>query len=231
MFPKRYCKTITDYVKANYINGKNPERKLSEFNPTYVKLYDYASYCSSIEINQSNSSFSYLNFSYSSQCYWRCMDLRVFSNDGVNADLSKVVITDKNVLMEDSWLINNGNFKTIDNLTLKDNKHTDACLLFNSNAKLEALTNIKCINANFEVSYYQQYGAYQLKTLTFKPNCTFNKVLLLVPNLTRESLLNLFNALQQLDEGDTRTCTIGTNISKLTDEDKKIATDKGWTLA
>ena len=48
--------------------------------------------------------------------------------------------------------------------------------------------------------------------------------------LTVESILSILNSLPQL-EGHTRTLFIGsTNIAKLTDEQKAIATNKGWTL-
>ena len=52
-------------------------------------------------------------------------------------------------------------------------------------------------------------------------------------SLTVDSLLSLFNALKDYSsEGGTYTCTIGsTNLAKLTDEQKAIATNKGWTLA
>lgn len=50
--------------------------------------------------------------------------------------------------------------------------------------------------------------------------------------LSKESVLGIVNALQQLDEGETFTLQLGpTNVAKLTDEEKAIATEKGWTLA
>ena len=57
-------------------------------------------------------------------------------------------------------------------------------------------------------------------------NCTSNE-------LTRESLMSIINALKDFSaEGGTHTCTIGTtNLAKLTDTEKAIATEKGWTLA
>ena len=48
--------------------------------------------------------------------------------------------------------------------------------------------------------------------------------------LTREALLEILNNLGTIES--TETLTIGeTNLAKLTDEDKAIATNKGWTLA
>lgn len=48
--------------------------------------------------------------------------------------------------------------------------------------------------------------------------------------LTHESLMNVINSLQQVDS--QKTLTLGsTNLAKLTDDEKAIATAKGWTLA
>lgn len=48
---------------------------------------------------------------------------------------------------------------------------------------------------------------------------------------TREALLEIIGNLKAQTSG-TKTLTIGsTNLAKLTDEDKTIATNKGWTLA
>ena len=51
------------------------------------------------------------------------------------------------------------------------------------------------------------------------------------PNLTKESLLNVFNEAADVTSSP-KTLTLGTtNLEKLTDEDKAIATNTGWTLA
>lgn len=51
-------------------------------------------------------------------------------------------------------------------------------------------------------------------------------------NLTRQSLLNLINGLADRTGQSALTMTIGsTNLAKLSDEDKAIATAKNWTLA
>ena len=47
--------------------------------------------------------------------------------------------------------------------------------------------------------------------------------------LTKQSLLNVLNALETIST--SLTITLGaTNLAKLTEEEKAIATDKGWTL-
>lgn len=53
--------------------------------------------------------------------------------------------------------------------------------------------------------------------------------------LTKDSLLSIINHLYDFvttGEGGTHTCTLGsTNLAKLSDTEKAIATQKGWTLA
>ena len=50
--------------------------------------------------------------------------------------------------------------------------------------------------------------------------------------LTVDSLMSIINALAVLPSGTTHTVTLGTtNLNKLTDAQKAIATQKGWTLA
>lgn len=51
--------------------------------------------------------------------------------------------------------------------------------------------------------------------------------------LTHDSLMSVINALKDYSgTSTTRTVTLGSdNLAKLTDAEKKIATDKGWTLA
>ena len=49
-------------------------------------------------------------------------------------------------------------------------------------------------------------------------------------NLTHDSLMSIINGLAVVET--TQTLTLGTtNLAKLTDEEKAIATEKGWTLA
>ena len=49
--------------------------------------------------------------------------------------------------------------------------------------------------------------------------------------LTAESLVSVLNALPQLSSSESFTCTIGsTNLAKLTNAQKAIATNKGWVL-
>ena len=48
--------------------------------------------------------------------------------------------------------------------------------------------------------------------------------------LTHDSLMNVINSIQTVTTPETLTLG-GVNLAKLSDEEKKVATDKGWTLA
>ena len=51
-------------------------------------------------------------------------------------------------------------------------------------------------------------------------------------NLTTDSLMSVINALVDLTEENSKTLTLGaTNLAKLSDEQKAIATNKNWILA
>ena len=64
------------------------------------------------------------------------------------------------------------------------------------------------------------------------PKNNLNFALSTCTALTIVSLESVLNALPQLSEGESFTCTIGSdNLAKLTDEQKAIATNKGWVLS
>jgi hypothetical protein len=80
-------------------------------------------------------------------------------------------------------------------------------------------------------------NAKYLENITFYPENSFgiNGLDMHWSPLTVDSMLSLFNCLADYSEdtsGATHTVTLGTtNLAKLTDEDKAVATEKGWTLA
>lgn len=69
-----------------------------------------------------------------------------------------------------------------------------------------------------------------LTTITGNPNFKVSLNLSTCTKLTHDSIMVIINGLQTVTS--TQTLTLGsTNLAKLTEADKKIATDKGWTLA
>ena len=100
---------------------------------------------------------------------------------------------------------NNSNLKRLE---IKVSKTTTYSNIFNSCSALEELTVTGTIGQNgFSVS----------------PST----------KLTHDSLMSIINALYNYSgSGTTYTVTLGkTNLAKLTDAEKAVATEKGWTLA
>ena len=78
------------------------------------------------------------------------------------------------------------------------------------------------------------YNAKELKNITIEGKIGHSGLSLdTAPKLTHESLMSFINALFDFSAtGGTHTATFGsTNLAKLTDAEKAIATQKGWTLA
>lgn len=73
-------------------------------------------------------------------------------------------------------------------------------------------------------------ACFSLADITGNPNFKASLNLSSCKLLTHDSLMVIINGLQIVTE--TQTLTLGTaNLAKLTDEEKKVATDKGWSLA
>ena len=74
------------------------------------------------------------------------------------------------------------------------------------------------------------YACVSLADITGNPNFKASLDLSGCTKLTHDSLMVVINGLQTVTT--TQKLTLGsTNLAKLTDEEKKVATDKGWTLA
>ena len=74
------------------------------------------------------------------------------------------------------------------------------------------------------------YNCRSLMNITGNPNFKVSVSLANSTIITHDSLMVVINGLQAVTT--TQTLTLGTeNLKKLTDEDKKVATGKGWTLA
>jgi surface protein len=101
------------------------------------------------------------------------------------------------------------------------------------------LRSIPLLDCSKVTSMSTMFGWTSITTLTdlggfknLKISCTSN--LNLLPNLTIQSLMNVINNLYDFranGESTTRTLQLGTtNLNKLTDEQKAVATNKGWNL-
>lgn len=81
-------------------------------------------------------------------------------------------------------------------------------------------------------SYYIFYNCTALEDVQLGQDWNMSLRLDVSNNITVDSIIAMFNSLKDLTGDTAKTLTLGsTNLAKLTDEQKAIATDKNWTLA
>lgn len=117
-------------------------------------------------------------------------------------------------------------------LTLPDGFGQNAITLYNCFSGDSRLTSLHLPtgfgqNSTNNTNCFNNCSA--LTDITGNPNFKRSLDLHFCLNLTHDSIMVVINGLQTVTG---QTLTLGTaNLAKLTDEEKKIATDKGWTLA
>ena len=120
-------------------------------------------------------------------------------------------------------------------------KVTNMTAMFSSCSKLESLPllDFSSYDRNKTTNFGAFFGYSNITTLTdlggfknFCQNWTGSGSLKYTPNLTVQSLLNVFNTIGDVNDLGGRKLEIGTtNLNKLTDDQKQIAINKGWTLS
>ena len=135
--------------------------------------------------------------------------------------------------------VRNANFcfsqcNALTSLTLPEGFSQNMTTAFRIFYKCEAMTSLH-LPSGFGQKVKPKFvgtfdGCLSLETITGNP--VFNVSLNLSEShkLTHDSIMVVINGLQTVTT--TQTLTLGeTNLAKLSDAEKKIATDKGWTLA
>ena len=139
----------------------------------------------------------------------------------------------------------NGAFQgcySLTGVTLDGAKPKDIGYLFSGDSNLTDIGEIDCLNIGagyISVTTTDAfYGCTSLTNFGGLKNMKYSYVLSPCTAITETSLVNVLNGLYDftgngLNPGSAQgTLTLGTtNINKLTDEQKAIATNKGWTLA
>ena len=127
---------------------------------------------------------------------------------------------------------------SLTSLTLPDGFGQNATM-FTFNRRVGCFYNCKALESLHLPSGFGQkatnlgncfYNCTSLTNITGNPNFKVSVNFSKSTNLTHDSIMVIINGLQTVTT--TQTLTLGsTNLAKLTEADKKIATDKGWTLA
>lgn len=109
---------------------------------------------------------------------------------------------------------------------LNSNKLQDIHMAYKDCTSLEEIPGFDCTNVNYTDSFV--YNCPALTTVGALQNLKVGIDFSSSPLLTVESIMNIINGLAT----SSATLTLGsTNLAKLSDEQKAIATNKGWTLA
>ena len=104
----------------------------------------------------------------------------------------------------------------------------DSTNLFTYNGRLVTIGTITTKESVTYGGWFDSCGA--LENITFDGAIGQNIDLSSSTKLTHDSLMSIINHLAEVSS--TRTLTLGaTNLAKLTDAEKAIATEKGWSLA
>jgi hypothetical protein len=107
--------------------------------------------------------------------------------------------------------------------------------IFNSCTNLVSVRKLIC-KEDGNQSFYQAFdNCVNLEYIRFEGKIGKDPVLSSCQKLSHDSLMSVLGALMDYSadtSGTSRVCTLGaTNLGKLTNEEKAIATEKGWTLA
>lgn len=112
--------------------------------------------------------------------------------------------------------------------------HKTSTALF-QNSSIKTIRSLKVVEGGNFTNWFVQCG--NLEDITFTEDSVIGNNISLssCKNLTHTSLLSILNALADKTSDTSGTqfvCTLGTdNLNKLTNEEKAIATGKGWGLA
>lgn len=127
-----------------------------------------------------------------------------------------------------------GCFKGCASITEVDNLNSGKCTNFSGTFNnCFNLKEIKGIDISKATSISDMFSyCSKLEKIVFNGTVNVNNLTMSAcNNLTHDSLMSLINALADRSGTTSYTLTLGTtNLAKLTEEEKTIATDKGWVL-
>ena len=237
-FKREWFNSEPNYVKANYLCGHNPVRNWADIVDSEGKP----------SFNDTTSNFSKICLKDVKPATWNTyfndsiinctkIDFGVSTNTSTHMYTFPQPIELHNVKITENIKLDN-RFSNLYNLTYLEitmtGKSTSLLQCFRISPQLKTL-----ILHNCQGHYNNEHKAWStfssLDSLTKFELWGWDQDLWLsglnsVENWSRELFVGLFKSLATITT--TKTITLGsTLLAKLTDEDKKIATDKGWTLA
>lgn len=237
-------KASPEYVSFKEYKGTSLDLSwLDTSNMTDMSNMFYA--CESLTSLNLGSNFDTSNVTNMSWMFYSCqvltsLDVSNFNTSNVT-DMNHMfiackIITSLDVSNFDTTNVTamNGMFQSCNaliNLDLSNfniSKVTDMSYMFFACLNLTSIVGVldmqNVTNASGMVEYCSALEEVHIHNLGVDLNLSDS------PNITHDCLVELINNLQTVTS--TKTLTLGsTNLAKLTDAEKQVATDKGWTLA
>ena len=215
---------ITDMKYMFYYCNKLTSLDLSNFDTSNVTNMSYMfGFCNILTLLEGLNNFNTSNITDMSYMFYGCNNLATL-------DLSS--FDTSNVANMANMFYYCNNLTSIDVSSFDTSKVTNISYIFQNCNKLASLDlsnwDISNVTASYAIS-----NAFNCPALTdFKAPKNINVAVDFskCTNLTHDSLMSIINNLTT--KTSTTKLTLGTtNLAKLTDEEKAIATSKNWTLA
>ena len=216
---------------------KIPEIELIDYGYDYLDYSYMFQNCSKVE--------DFTNFVLFLDKYKMCKANYMFANcdsitnDKFNEILEHITLkpsVDSDSLTLENFITDNENITEI-NIPFNTSKVTSFREMISNCRNLVTVSAFDCSSAKDMQSVF--YGCHYIenlggfinlgKSLTSKTNFYLN----LPGKVTHASLINILNGLYDISDTDANGSMInlgGNLLTSLSDEEKKIATDKGWTL-
>ena len=224
-----YIKGHADGEAEGYTEGYT-EGKKSEYDHFWDNFQDYG--------NKSNYLYAFGSATWTKEIFKPKYDIKptseaegMFQNSDINVDLVEYL----NALgveldLSKATSLSKAFQKTeFTRLGLIDVTNLTTCTqLFNASEYLVTIDTLKCKFTNTWSNAFN--GCYELVNITIEGEIGKAIAFSGCEKLSHDSLMSIINHLRKLTS--TLTLTLGsTNLAKLTDDEKAIATGKGWTLA
>ena len=218
-FPRKWFNSTTNWVKANNLCGNSKSISLSNVLVDGEPKFD-----------DTNSNFNRLIINTADNYFINKTGTlefnKCFLNRVASGQATSIIGGSINSLVD--MLTDWKNLKYVDIVTMGD-------ILWQQirNSNIETFIVRDCSGLKNNNDYLKDWGIFsrcpKLKVLILE-NLKIGGFKLEYTAMTRDTIVDFFNSLGYVTEGTTQTIQFGNKLKLLTDDEIKIATDKGWTL-